>query len=250
MIANRIVGIIFWLVFPCAVNAQDEEGNSEFYWTQVEVNRTKTLLFRLASGSLYLSHELALTEEQMNELALTIKLSDAEGSKLEKQNGDLRFELMTFMAEGNEKEEKKAQFKLDKARYDISKKYVDKMLNETLIPLQAERIKQIAKQIRLIEQAETGDEFAIPYIVAKDADFSGRELKAIKNTMESIREEYYRELIKLQNGLHIDVLDSLPSSAKLEFEKMFGEPYNYSNELMEKTVDGKTKNNVPRMFRR
>ncbi len=210
-----------------------KQMGAEYFWNRIEFARLNDVVGAARSDP-KLIMELGISDPQREQLKLLGREYSERERQHIKQQGSIRLEIAILEHEGKTEEAVELRKKITDQYDSLRGQYRKKVFDNVLLPIQIHRAKQIAKQMRLRQQAAENDEFGVVALLAGELDLPDSQQKKMEKRAAALRDEYFEKLIQLRSEAYDRILDVLPSKCKRRFDEFAGDPYDLLNELVEK----------------
>jgi hypothetical protein len=207
---------------------------SEVAWTDkqkelVEMSRAKDLVKQILAGHPDVANEFALSRDQEESIRLRLRDFNQKKQELGKQHRQEWLEVQLLRENGDRTWVERNEILLDKETALI-KEYLDPVLSEILLPFQSDRLKQIAKRSRILEQLKYSDEFGVPLVIAQEIGLKEHDCEQLKEKIAEVRSDFYQKLVETKSKCWDEIRKQLPPEGRERFDELLGEPFDYEHE--------------------
>lgn len=209
---------------------QEEESLQELQQEYMKNNKDQMERQMLLSQIIQVAYnqslqdELSLVPEQVE----TVKTLGQEYQKkmmeFSTERQDEMMEIQELIKEGKNREAMEKSAEYQREFVELTRDIVERA-EESLLPHQIERLKQISKQQTSKYSNNYGDEFGIPYGLADEIGLTEEEKRKLKKVIEEARKEYYSQVEKLKEEANERILDAIPSEKRDKLNEILGDFY-------------------------
>ena len=187
---NRSTIICWALVLPIAAGIGAKPLNAQFKMDeeQKKLMENQQLLQHLQfiAQNPMIQKELEIVPDQLGTLGTLMKDYQSYQQKImmeyQKEIADAR----SAIAEGDQKKAMEIGRGLQKKMNERTSEIIGE-LEETLLPHQLRRLRQLARQQSLKYQSGYNDEFGVPYALADELELTKKQKEKLKQTIEDAR---------------------------------------------------------------
>lgn len=200
-------------------------------WECIEIGNQSRIVQALLHPESSVGPELELTVDQRDRLSSMVEPWKKEIKHEQDQYKDQNRQIHRLKYEGKFEEAEGLRRKGWIAQKEINEKHLKLIFDSVLLPFQAKRVRQIARQQRMVEELKYGDEFELLMLIADEAGLTGAEKRQARAVIDKARKKYLEEVQELREDAEKEVLASLTAEQRHSFKELIGDFYDYPGEI-------------------
>ena len=168
--------------------------------------------------------ELDISESQAADLERAAKEVRSHYERMWRERGDELREIGRLKEEGR-MDEVKLRWEAIQADMRESAQEQYEVIDQTLLPHQVSRMRQITLQQRLKRENPYRDELGAPLALADRLGLSEEQKAKLKEAIEKARKEFYAEVRDLKKKATDDIMSALPEDKQKQLKELMGDTY-------------------------
>lgn len=172
-----------------------------------------------------------LTEEQGFELQSRMESLLGESDRRNLAVRPQWDRVSQLRAMGLEDEAERLSEELSEAEDSWRAPRINAILNEVLLPHQADRIRLFSRQLRAQVSLEYWDPLSLLIAILSESDLPAKQREQIAGALELQRKAFFDRAIELRKSAIDRITRSMSRALRDRYDLMVGEPYDYYEEL-------------------